>query len=48
MLELLHKFLDKYCAVTELEQLQMYTDSLYQALSEHDLFDCIQPAMKKD
>ena len=26
----------------------MRTDSLYLALSEHDLFDCIQTAMKKE
>ena len=44
MLELYYNFFDKYGDVTKFEELEMDTDSLYLALSEQDLFDCIRPA----
>ena len=47
MLELYYNFVDKYCDVTKFEELEMDKDSLYLALSEHDLCDRIRPAMKK-
>ena len=48
MLELYYNFFDKYCDITKFEELEMDTDSLYLALSEHDLCDCIRPTMKKE
>ena len=45
LLELYYNFFDKYCEVTKLE---MDTDSHFLALSEHNSYDCIQPAMKKE
>ena len=39
MLELYYKFFDKYCDNTKFEELEMDTDSLYVAVSEHDLYD---------
>ena len=30
------------------EELEVDTDSLYLALSEHDMYYCIRPAMKKE
>ena len=30
------------------EELEMETDTLYLALSEQDLYDCIRPAMKRE
>ena len=47
-LELYYNFFDKYCDVTKFEELEMDIDSLYLALSEHDLYDCIRPAMTKE
>ena len=47
ILELYCSFVDKYRDVTKFEKLEMRTDSLYQALSEHDFYDCIRPAVKK-
>ena len=41
MLELYNIFFDKCCDVTKFEELEMDTDSLYLALSEHELYDCI-------
>ena len=48
MIELYYNFLEKYCDDTKFEELENYTDSLYLALSENDLYDCIQPAMQKE
>ena len=48
MLELYYNFVDKYCDVTKFEELEMDKDSLYLALSEHDLCDRIRPEMKKE
>ena len=47
MQELYHNFFDKFCGVTKFEELEIDTDSPYLALSEHDLYNCIRPAMKK-
>ena len=47
MLELYYTFFDKYCNVKKFEELEMDTDSLFPVLSEHDLYDCVRPAMKK-
>ena len=46
--ELYYNFFDKYCYVTKFEELEMDTNWLYLAVSEHDLYDCIQPAMKRE
>ena len=48
MLELYYNYFDKYCDVKEFEELEMDTDSLNPALSEHDLYDCIRPAVKEE
>ena len=48
MLELYYNFFDKSCDVTKFQELEMNTDSLYLALSEHDFFDCIRRAMKNE
>ena len=47
MIELYYNLFENYCDVTKSEQLEMETDSLYLALSEHNLYDCIRPPMKK-
>ena len=43
MLELYYNFFDKFCDVTKFEELEMNPDSLYLALAEENLYDCIQP-----
>ena len=43
MLELYYNFFDKFCDVYKFEVLEMDTDSLYLALAEENLYDCIQP-----
>ena len=43
MLELYYNFFDKFCDVYKFEELEMDTDSLYLALAEENLYDCIQP-----
>ena len=43
MLDLYYNFFDKFCDVNKLEELEMDTDSLYLALVEENLYDCIQP-----
>ena len=47
MLELYYNSFDKYCDVTKFEELEMDTESLFLVLSEHALYDCVRPAMKK-
>ena len=47
MLEFYENFFDKYCDASKLTELEMDKDSLYLALSGHDLYDCIRPAKKK-
>ena len=43
MLELYYNFFYKFCDVNNFEELEMDTDSLYLALAEENLYDCIQP-----
>ena len=47
MLELYHTFFGKFCDFTKFEELEMDADALDLALSEKDLYDFIQPAMKQ-
>ena len=47
-LELYYIFLDKYFDFRKFEELELLTDLFYLALSQHVLYDCIRPAMKKD
>ena len=42
MLELYYNFLRDFCDVKKFEKLEMDTDSLYLALSEKKLYDCIR------
>ena len=43
MLKLYYNFFDKFCDVNKLKELEIDTDSLYLALAEEILYDCIQP-----
>ena len=43
MLELYYYFFDEFCDVNKFEELEMDTDSLYLALVEENLYDCIKP-----
>ena len=45
MLELYYNFLTRFCDVNKFEELAMETDSLYLALAERELEDCIRPEM---
>ena len=47
MLELRHKLFDKDWDVAIFEELEMDTDSLYLAVFQRDLYDCIRPTMKQ-
>ena len=42
MLELYYNFFKQYCGESKLEELEMDTDSLYLALAENDITDCIR------
>ena len=46
MLELHDNFFVKFCDVNKFEELEMDTDSLYLAIAEKELEDCIRPEMK--
>ena len=48
LLELYYNLFDKYCDVTKFEELEINTKLVYLALLEHNLYDSIRPAMKKD
>ena len=48
MLELYNNFFDKFCDVNKFEELEMDTGSLYLALAEENLYDCICPEKKAD
>ena len=48
MLEPHYSFFDKFCDVNKFEELEMYTDSLFLALAEKNLYDCIRPEKKGD
>ena len=47
MLEL-YNFFTKFCDVNKFEELEKDTDSLYLALAEKELEDCIRPEMKAE
>ena len=42
-LELYYNFFDEFCDLNKFEELEMETDSLYLALVEESLYDCIKP-----
>ena len=48
MLELYYNFFNKFCDVNKFEELEMETDSLYLALAEKELEDCIRPEMRAE
>ncbi len=48
MLELYYNFLERFCDVIKFEELEMDTDSLYMALSEKELYDCIREDSKAE
>ena len=48
MLELYYNFFTKLCDVNKFEELEMDTDSLYLALAEKELGDCIRPEMRAE
>ena len=43
MLELYYNFFGKFCDINKFEELEMDTNSLYLALAEENLYDCIRP-----
>ena len=45
-LELYYNFFERFCDVNKIEELEMDTDSLYLALSEKELYDCIREESK--
>ena len=46
MLDFYYNFFDKFCDISKFEELEMDTDSLYFALAEQELIDCIRPEME--
>ena len=48
MLELYYNFFTKFCDVNKFEELEKDTESLYLALSENELEDCIRPEMRAE
>ena len=48
MLELYYNFFTRFCDVKNFEELEMDTDSLYLALAEKELEDCIRPEMRTE
>ena len=48
MFELYYNFFTGLCDVTKFEELEMDTDSLYLALAEKELEDCIRPEMRTE
>ena len=48
MLELYYNFFTRFCDVNKFEELEMDTDSLYIALAEKELEDCIRPEMRAE
>ena len=47
-LELYYNFYTRYCNVNKFEELEMDTDSLYLALAEKELEDCMRPEMRAE
>ena len=48
MLELYYNSLTRFCDVNKFEELEMDSDSLYQALAEKELEDCIRAEMRAE
>ena len=48
MLELYSNFFTRFCDVNEFEELEKDTDSLYLALAEKELEDCIRPEKRAE
>ena len=48
MLELYYNFFERFCDVNKFKELEMDTDSLYLALSEKELYDCIREESKAE
>ena len=48
MLELYYNFFERFCDVNKFEELEMDTDSLYLALSEKELYDCMREESKAE
>ena len=48
MLQLYYNFITKFCDVNKFEELEMDTDSLYLALAQKELEDCIRPEMRAE
>ena len=48
MLELYYNVFTRFCDVNKFEELEMDTDSLYVALAEKELEDCIGPEMRAE
>ena len=48
MLVLYYNFSTNFCDVSKFEELKRETDSLYLALTERELGDCIRPGMKAE
>ena len=48
ILELYYNFFEKVCDVNKFEELEMDTDSLYLALPEKELYDCIREESKAE
>ena len=48
MLELYYKFFTRFCDVNKFEELEMDTDSLYLALAEKELEDCLRPEKRAE
>ena len=48
MLELYYNFFTRFCDVNKFEESEMDTDSLYLALAEKELEDCIKPEMRAE
>ena len=47
-LELYYNFFTRFCDLNKFEELEMDTDSLYLALAEKELEDCIRPEMRAE
>ena len=48
ILELHYIFFTRFCVVNKFEELEMDTDSVYRALAEKELEDCIRPQKRAD
>ena len=48
ILELFYNFFTRFCDVNMFEELEMDTDSMYLALAEKELEDCVRPEMRAE